>query len=175
VYGIVSQSGGYTKIYSDEGVGTSISILLPATEQGAAQDLHDERADRLKSLVGAETILVVDDEEALREVTGRILTRNGYTVILAASGAQAIELAAAHIGPIDLVLTDVMMPKMQGPAVANEMRRLRPGIPVLFMSGHAQPVLEAEAVLGTEFLLVEKPFDQVTLLENVRKALDRDE
>jgi DNA-binding NtrC family response regulator len=64
---------------------------------------------------------------------------------------------------------------MQGPTVANEVRKLRPGVRVLFMSGHAQPVLEAEAVLGTEFLLVEKPFDQATLLENVRKVLDRDE
>jgi PAS domain S-box-containing protein len=175
VYGIVSQSGGYTKIYSDEGVGTAISILLPVAKQDAARDVHDERVDRLKSQEGTETVLVVDDEEALREVTKRILTRNGYTVVTASSGAQAIEIAASHVGPIDLVLTDVIMPTMQGPAVANEMRKLRPGIRVLFMSGHAQPVLEAEAVLGTEFLLVEKPFDQAILLENVRKVLDRDE
>ena len=175
VYGIVSQSGGYTKIDSDEGVGTSISILLPAAKKDATRDEHDERVGHLKSLEGTETILVVDDEEALREVTRRILTRNGYTVVTASSGAQAIELAASHVGPIDLVLTDVIMPTMHGPAVANEVKKLRPGIRVLFMSGHAQPVLEAEAVLGTEFLLVEKPFDQVTLLENVRKALDRDE
>ena len=175
VYGIVSQSGGYTKIYSDEGVGTSITILLPAATQDSTRDELDRHADRLKSLVGTETILVVDDEEALREVTRRILTRNGYTVVTASSGAQAIEIAASHVGPIDLVLTDVIMPTMQGPTVANEVRKLRPGVRVLFMSGHAQPVLEAEAVLGTEFLLVEKPFDQATLLENVRKVLDRDE
>ncbi len=175
VYGIVSQSGGYTKIYSDEGVGTAISILLPVAKQDATRDEHDERVDHLKSLEGTETILVVDDEEALREVTRRILTRNGYTVVTASSGAQAIEIATSHVGPVDLLLTDVIMPTMQGPAVANEVKRLRPGIRVLFMSGHAQPVLEAEAVLGTEFLLVEKPFDQATLLENVRKVLDRDE
>ena len=122
VYGIVSQSGGYTKIYSDEGVGTSITVLLPAAQQDAEQDVPDERVDHLESLVGTETILVVDDEEALREVTRRILTRNGYTVVTASSGAQAIEIAASHVGPIDLVLTDVViMPNMQGPAVANEM------------------------------------------------------
>ncbi len=175
VYGIVSQSGGYTKIYSDEGVGTSITILLPAATQGATRDQHDEGADHSESPVGTETILVVDDEAALLEVTRRILTRNGYTVVTASSGAQAIEIAASHVGPIDLVLTDVIMPTMQGPTVANEVRKLRPGVRVLFMSGHAQPVLEAEAVLGTEFLLVEKPFDQAILLENVRKVLDRDE
>ena len=161
--------------YSDEGVGTSIAVLLPAAKQDTTRDEFDGHADRLKPLVGTETILVVDDEEALREVTRRILTRNGYTVVTASSGAQAMEIAASHVGPIDLLLTDVIMPTMQGPTVANEVRKLRPGIRVLFMSGHAQPVLEAEAVLGTEFLLVEKPFDQAILLENVRTVLDRNE
>jgi two-component system cell cycle sensor histidine kinase/response regulator CckA len=175
VYGIVSQSGGYTRIYSDEGVGTSITILLPAANKEALRDEFDGRADGLKSLVGTETILVVDDEEALREVTRRILTRNGYTVVTASSGAQAVQIAAAHVGPLDLVLTDVIMPTMQGPTVAKEVQKVRPGIRVLFMSGHAKPVLEAEAVLGTEFLLVEKPFDQAKLLERVRQVLDRDE
>ena len=175
VYGIVSQSGGYARIYTDEGVGTSITILLPVARQGAAQDEPDGPVDLLKPLLGTETILVVDDEEALREVTRRILTRNGYTVLTASSGAQAIEIAASHDGPIDLVLTDVIMPAMQGPTVANKVRRLRPDIRVLFMSGHAQPVLEAESVLGTDFQLVEKPFDQAMLMENVRRVLDRHE
>jgi hypothetical protein len=175
VYGIVSQSGGYTKIYSDEGVGTSITILLPAASKDALHDEPDEQPDRLRTLVGTETILVVDDEEAIREVTRRILTRNGYTVVTASSGAQAVQIATAHVGPIDLVLTDVIMPTMQGPTVAKEVKKLRPSIRVLFMSGHAKPVLEAEEVLGTEFLLVEKPFDQAKLLEKVRQVLDRDD
>jgi PAS domain S-box-containing protein len=172
VYGIVSQSGGHTRIYSGEGVGTSITILLPAAAQDAMRDEIDEHEDDLKSLVGTETILIADDEAALREVTQRILSRNGYTVLSAFSGAQAIELAASHVGPIDLVLTDVIMPGMQGPTVAKEVRKLRPDIRVLFMSGHAQPVLEAEAVLGTEFLMVEKPFDEAKLLHSVRQVLD---
>ena len=175
VYGIVSQSGGYTRIYSDEGVGTSIIILLPAAEQDGMRDEIDGRIDHLEPLVGTETILIVDDEEALREVTRRILARNGYTVLTASSGAQAIELAASHVGPIDLVLTDVIMPAMQGPTVAKEVKKLRPDIRVLFMSGHAQPVLEAEAVLGTELQLVEKPFDEVKLLLSVRRVLDSNE
>jgi CheY-like chemotaxis protein len=175
VYGIVSQSGGYTRIYSDEGVGTSVTVLPPAAEQDAMCDEIDGRVDHFKPLVGTETILIADDEEALREVTQRILTRNGYTVLTASSGAQAIELAASHDGTIDLVLTDVIMPAMQGPTVAKEVRKLRPDIRVLFMSGHAQPVLEAEAVLGTEFMLVENPFDEPKLLQNVRKVLDCNE
>ncbi|MHB1783920.1 MAG: response regulator [Acidimicrobiales bacterium] len=175
VYGIVSQSGGYTRISSDEGAGTSITIFLQAAKQGTVQDEPVGPIDLLEPLLGAETILVVDDEEALREVTRRILARNGYTVITASSGAQAIEIATSHDGPIDLVLTDVIMPTMQGPTVANEVRHLRPDIRVLFMSGHAQPVLEAESVLGTDFQLVEKPFDQAMLLESVRRVLDRHE
>ena len=175
VYGIVSQSGGATKIYSDEGVGTSISILLPAAAPHVISDSPDIDVRVERSDVATETILVVDDEEALREVTRRILTRNGYTVLVASSGAQAVEIAEGYGGEINLLLTDVIMPSMQGPTVANEVRLLRPGIRVLFMSGHAQPVLEKEAVLGTDFRLVEKPFDQVTLLEHVRASLDRDE
>jgi hypothetical protein len=175
VYGIVSQSGGYTRIYSDEGVGTSITILLPAAERDTTLEKFNGCVDNFKPRVGTETILIADDEEAQREVTQRILNRNGYTVLTASSGAQAIELAASHFGPIDLVLTDVIMPAMQGPTVAKEVRKLRPDIRVLFMSGHAQPVLEAEALLGTEFVLVEKPFDEAKLLKHVREVLDRNE
>jgi PAS domain S-box-containing protein len=175
VYGIVSQSGGYTRIYSDEGIGTSITILLPAAEVDTKLEVFNGRVDNLKPLAGAETILIADDEEAQREVTQRILTRNGYTVLIASGGAQAIDLATSHPGPIDLVLTDVIMPAIQGPTVAKEVQKLRPDIRVLFMSGHAQPVLEAEALLGTEFVLVEKPFDEAKLLQSVREVLDRNE
>jgi two-component system, cell cycle sensor histidine kinase and response regulator CckA len=174
VYGIVLQSGGYSRIYSDEGIGTSISILLPVSEDETMGELDDGSVHHELPL-GTETILVVDDEQALREVTGRMLSRSGYTVLTASSGAQAIELAASHAGPIHLVLTDVIMPKMQGPTVAKEVRKVRPDIRVLFMSGHAQPVLQAEDVLGTDFLLLEKPFDQAILLEGVRTVLDRHE
>jgi PAS domain S-box-containing protein len=173
VYGIVLQSGGFTKIYSDEGVGTSITILLPTVDSGSDGSHRDESASRALAQSGEETILVVDDEEGLREVTRRILHRSGYTVLTASSGDEAIEIASAYVGQIDLLLTDVVMPKMQGPTVATEVRRILPHVKVLFMSGHAQPVLEAEAMLGTEFQLVEKPFDQKMLLANVRIALDK--
>ena len=175
VHGIVSRSGGYTSISSAEGVGTSITILLPVAVENAAPDDLDESAADCNVLTGRETILVVDDEDALREVTRRILTRNGYSVVTASSGAEAIEIAASYTNSIDLLLTDVVMPMMQGPTVAIDVRKLRPDIRVLFMSGYALPVLEAESVLGTEFLLVEKPFDQTMLLENVRAILERDE
>jgi PAS domain S-box-containing protein len=174
VYGIVLQSGGYSRIYSDVGVGTSISILLPVSSQEVIEDHVNDCATRELPL-GTETILVVDDEEALREVTGRMLTRSGYTVLTASCGAEAVEIASSRATSIDLLLTDVIMPKMQGPTVATEVRKVRPDIKVVFMSGHAQPVLQAEDVLGTDFLLLEKPFDRATLLEGVRRVLDRNE
>jgi PAS domain S-box-containing protein len=171
VYGIVLQSNGFAKIYSDEGVGTTITVLLPiAADQPSDADKVGS-ATETNSLGGTETVLIVDDEEGLREVARRILTRNGYAVLVARSGNEAMEIAAAYEGAIDLILTDVIMPTMQGPAVAREVKQLRPDIKVLFMSGHARPVLEAEAVLGTNFQLVEKPFDQTMLLGHVRRAL----
>ena len=173
VYGIVMQTGGFTKIYSDEGVGTTITVLLPI-DPNQVEVADDGNSQKDSSPKGTETILVVDDEEGLREVTRRILSRNGYNVLTATGGAQAIEIATAHEGTIDLLLTDVIMPKMQGPTVAKEIKKLIPGVRVLFMSGHAQPVLEAESVIGTEFRLVEKPFDQSMLLKSVRTALDAD-
>jgi len=173
VYGIVSQSGGHITIDSDEGIGTSITILLPEATQSAPPRVSEESANDASLTSGVGTVLVVDDQGALREMTQRILTRHGYAVLTASGGAQAIEIARSHDGVIDLLLTDIIMPAMQGPEVANEIRKLRPDIRVLFMSGHAQPVLEAEMLLGTEFQLVEKPFNQATLLENVRRALTR--
>ncbi len=172
VYGIILQSGGFTKIYTDEGVGTTITVLLPSADD----DEKSRRDDRhSRSPTGSETILVVDDEEGLREVAKRILARSGYTVLVATGGDEALGIADSYAGRIDLILTDVIMPKMQGPTVAKEVKKLRPDIKVLFMSGHAQPVLEAEDVLRTEFQLVEKPFDQRILLEHVRRALDVDD
>jgi CheY-like chemotaxis protein len=175
VYGIVSQSGGHTRIYSDEGIGTSITITLPAAQNDGSPTDSEKPVQDLRPLTGRETLLVVDDEDALREVTRRILTRNGYTVVTAANGKAAVDIASSRSESIDLLLTDVIMPGMQGPTVANEVRKLRPDIRVLYMSGHALPVLEAEAVLGTDFRLVEKPFDQAMLLEAVRSTLERDE
>jgi two-component system, cell cycle sensor histidine kinase and response regulator CckA len=171
VYGIVLQSGGFIKIYSDEGVGTTVTVLLPSAD--IESDNGPRGKEHTQSPVGTETILVVDDEEGLREVTRRILTRSGYTVFLATSGKEALLIAASGI-PIDLLLTDVIMPKMQGPTVAKEVKILQPNVKILFMSGHAQPVLEAEELLGTHFQMMEKPFDQKHLLEQVRCALDAD-
>jgi two-component system, cell cycle sensor histidine kinase and response regulator CckA len=170
VYGIITQSGGVAHIYSEPGMGTTFTALLPATDEVSPVP---ERAGADRPLGGGETILVVEDEEGMREVTERILTRNGYQVLTAANGPAALELAERHDGPIELLLTDVVMPKMLGKEVAERIVELRPGTRVLYMSGYAQPVLGTQGTLAEGVILLEKPFSEPTLLAKVRESLDR--
>jgi hypothetical protein len=168
VYGIVTQSGGDVQIYSDAGFGTTVSVLLPATGQQAwAPDVPPEPGHAH----GGETVLVVEDEEAMRDVATRILQRDGYVVIAASSGPEALELARDHEGPIDLLLTDVVMPRMLGREVAERMSELRPGLRVLYMSGYAQPVLGDRGVLDDGTHLLEKPFSERQLRARVVDVL----
>jgi PAS domain S-box-containing protein len=169
VYGIVRQHGGYAQIYSEVGIGTTFTALLPATHgEVAATGRPAER----RRATGGETVLVVEDEEALREVTRRILSRHGYEVIAAGSGKEAIDAVERHDGPVDLLLTDVVMPQMLGKQVAEEISLLRPEVRVVFMSGYAQPVLGAQGTLEEGVILVSKPFSESDLLGRVREALD---
>jgi CheY-like chemotaxis protein len=132
VYGIVTQAGGDVQIHSEAGLGTTITLLLPATDESAATAEQARPAERPG---GGETILVVEDEAAIREVVRRILSRNGYQVLIAGSGAAALELAHGYDGDIHLLLTDVVMPQMLGKDVAERVSALRRGLRVLFMSG----------------------------------------
>jgi CheY-like chemotaxis protein len=121
---------------------------------------------------GGETVLVVEDEDALREVTRRILARKGYEVIVASDGKEAIDVVEAYPGVVDLLLTDVVMPHMLGKQVAEEIRARRPGLRVVFMSGFAQPVLGAQGTLEEGVVLVSKPFSESELLTKIRETLD---
>jgi CheY-like chemotaxis protein len=121
---------------------------------------------------GSETILVVEDEDAIREVAKRILGRNGFSVIGAGSGPEALEAAQSHPGPIHLLLTDLILPQMPGRDVADRISELRPEIAVLFMSGYNQAILDGNGSAGSEDRLVEKPFTEPTLISRVRDALD---
>jgi CheY-like chemotaxis protein len=169
VYGIIVQAGGHAEVYSDPGLGTTFTALLPATDQEPAQASSPEDAP---SPVGGETVLVVEDEEAIREVTRRILSRSGHTVLVAGGGEEAIALATSHPERIDLLLTDVVMPQMLGKEVAERIAAARPGIRVLYMSGYAQPVLASQGTLAEGVSLVEKPFSATVLLAKVREVLD---
>ena len=167
VYGIIRQAGGDIRVYSEIGLGTSCNVYLPVSDLAPAVPLQVETPGRVR---GSETIMIVEDEDALREVASRILTRNGYVVMTSANGPDAIADVQAFEGTIDLLLSDVIMPRMLGKEVAQRIRALRPEIPVLFMSGYAQPVLGS--TLGEDFALLEKPFTEQQLLTEVRNVLE---
>ena len=168
VYGIVTQAGGTMGIESTVGVGTTVTILLPASSSPCPA------ADQgpVSTAGSGETLLVVDDESALRDVAGRILSGAGYRVLAADGGAQALELAATHEGAIDLLLSDVVMPGMLGKELAERLVHTRPGTRVLYMSGYAQPVLAGQGTLEPGVALLEKPFTAADLLSAVRRRLD---
>jgi len=167
VFGIVTQAGGEIQIYSEIGIGTTCRVLLPTTDRLQSVSRPVEEA---RNLGGTETVLVVEDEDALREVTRRILAEQGYEVLTCANGPDAIKLAEKHGGSIDLLLTDVVLPKMLGNEIATRVQALIPGLPVLYMSGYAQAVLGS--TLGDEITLLEKPFSEQQLLVKVRSSID---
>jgi CheY-like chemotaxis protein len=169
VYGAVTQAEGHVRITSAADAGTTFTILLPVTTHTA-----DEAAQIPPSryLPAEQTVLVVEDEEALREVTRRLLTRQGYTVITAGNGAEALDTAATYQGEIDLLLTDVIMPQMLGKEAAEQIRHTRPHIRVLYMSGYAQPVLASQGRLEPNVTLLDKPFTERELLDKVHTVLE---
>jgi signal transduction histidine kinase/CheY-like chemotaxis protein len=168
VYGVITQAGGHVRIYSEAGRGTTVTVLLPATAATAGA-LKSETPGL--QLGGNETVLVVEDEAALLEVTKRLLQRNGYTVLAASGSADALKLAGEHDGEIDMLITDVIMPELMGRELAQQVVRLRPDIRVLYISGYAQPVLARQGTLDPGLALVEKPFTEVQLLTSMRQVL----
>jgi PAS domain S-box-containing protein len=168
-YGIISQAGGLLRIESEAGHGTTITALLPASTEPVAQPGAVEVRARAPIPRG-QTILVVEDETDLREITRRMLARNGFQVVTAADGSEALR-AARGTAQIDLLLTDVIMPHMLGKEVAQRVRGLRPHTRVLFMSGYAQPVLASQGTLDPGVALIEKPFTEPQLLEKIRDVL----
>jgi DNA-binding response OmpR family regulator len=168
VYGIVKQSGGWITVSSEPGVGTTFEIYLPRTDLPAATHIT-VRHNRIPD--GRETILLVEDQDAVRAFTREALTRFGYTVLEAAAGEEALSLALGHNEPIHLLVTDVVLPGMNGKTLSEQLRRQRPDLKVLFVSGYSPDVISQRGVLehGTEFL--HKPFNPDALAEKVRKIL----
>jgi PAS domain S-box-containing protein len=163
VYGIVTQAGGSVDIESQPGEGTTVRVRLPASRASAAWPADDPVAESARG--GGETILVVEDEEAVRRLTCRILDREGYRVLEAQDGGQALDTWHRHDGEIDLLVTDVVMPGMSGKELAE-----RIGIEPVFMSGYTDDIVLRHGLEGLR--LVHKPFDGETLLATVRSALD---
>jgi PAS domain S-box-containing protein len=170
VYGIVKQSGGYIWISSEVGEGTTFEIYLPevARDAGGAA----ARSAVPDASGGTETVLLVEDETAVRELARRILKKLGYTVLEAANGGEALLIARKYAAPIDLMVTDMVMPHMSGSDVAEEMRRIHPELKVLFMSGYTEDDVIRNAALEDGSAFLEKPFTPPALARSVRKMLD---
>jgi signal transduction histidine kinase/CheY-like chemotaxis protein len=170
VYGIVKQSGGNIWVYSEPGRGTTFKIYLPRELAATATAAKPRTVPRRST--GTETILLVEDEEALRKVARRALDAAGYTVLSAADGDEALLICAQHVGDIHLLLTDVVMPRMSGRALAQELSKTRPTLKVLYMSGYTDNAIVHHGVLdaGTHFL--GKPFTAADVTRKVREVLD---
>jgi CheY-like chemotaxis protein len=171
-YGIVKQAGGTISVVSLEGQGTTFCVSLPATDDPiAAKEPPTADAPRLGR---DETILVVDDEESIVGAASRILAESGYRVMGAQSAAEALRAAAAHRGPIDLLVTDVIMPLQSGRELAGHLARERPGLKVLYISGYSDNIISRHGILDDGVHLLPKPFTPEQLLVRVRKLLDAD-
>ena len=171
VYGIVQQSGGLMQVESAVGEGTTFRVYLPAVHDAAdiatARPARDDRP-----VTGHETVLLVEDEAAVRVLVRRVLDRNGYRVLEAESGVQAVQLIQGNSEKIHLLLTDVVMPGMSGPELASRLAGANPDMRVLFMSGYTDEAIVHHGVLDPGIALLEKPFTPEVLLRKLREILD---
>jgi PAS domain S-box-containing protein len=171
VYGIVSQSGGNIRVASGPGLGTTFRIYLPKVQEEEVEATK-ARASRRRLRHGSETILLVEDEEAVRILVKKTLELHGYTVLDAGNGTEALKLSQTCEGPIHLALTDVIMPEMGGQELATRLSATRPELKVLYMSGYADQTIQQE-ILGPNVAFLEKPATEETLIRQVRELLDR--
>jgi CheY-like chemotaxis protein len=168
VYGIVKQAGGSVSVRSAPGEGTIFRVALPATEESLPEQPGSRR---LAAAGGTETILLAEDEPAVRAAARRILGHAGYTVIEARGGDDALRLADAHAGKIDVLVTDLVMPGMSGKQLAERICQRRPGIEVVYMSGYVEEGIARHGVLDKDVRFLPKPFTRADLLARVTEAL----
>ena len=171
VYGIVKQSGGSIWVSSEPGKGTTFTLYFPAVE-GEIVERVSGPSRVLAPTGGSETILVVEDEDAIRQVAIRVLAMQGYTVLQAESGEAALEVLAAHGKPIDLLLTDMVMPGMTGPELAGKLREIQPRVRVLFTSGYSADAVARQFGLTDAWAFISKPYGLAELTREVRRVLD---
>jgi PAS domain S-box-containing protein len=170
VYGAVKQNNGFINVYSEPGKGTTFKIYLPRHKEKAAESLPEAIAE--EAVGGEETILLVEDEPTILTITRTMLQRLGYAVLPATNPLEAIDLAATFAGTIDLLLTDVIMPGMNGRDLAEKLQADKPGLKCLFMSGYTADIIASQGVLDEKVSFIQKPFSRLDLAAKVRQVLD---
>jgi PAS domain S-box-containing protein len=170
VYGIVKQSGGNIWVYSEPGKGTAIKIYLPRVSEAVEEVPKESPGEELGK--GTETILVIEDEVMIREIINVELVEQGFTVLLASDGEEALGICAGHKGPIQLLLTDVILPGMSGREAAKSITSSRPEIRVIYMSGYTANGIVHHGVLAPGIAFIQKPFSPAQLLDKIRLVLD---
>jgi CheY-like chemotaxis protein len=171
VYGIVKQSSGNIWVYSEPGKGTTFKIYLPRMDEPVT--VFTKKGELKEIPRGNETVLVVEDEEIVRKLAVQILEKQGYKVLEAALGGEALLLLERHQGPIHLILTDVVMPMMSGPELIDHLRRARQDFKVLYMSGYTDKSVVLHGVQEGEMNFIQKPFTIEMLGRRVREVLDK--
>jgi PAS domain S-box-containing protein len=169
VYGVVKQSGGYIYVYSEVGRGTTFKIYLPQVT--AKLDVTSPDAEKRRSSRGTETILFVEDEQSVRELVRDFLVGAGYCVLEASDGVQGLKVAAAHHGPIHMLITDVVMPHLSGPQLAAKLSTQRAGLKTLFISGYTDDTVFRHGVLEGGVAFLQKPFNLKALALKIREVL----
>jgi CheY-like chemotaxis protein len=170
VHGIVKQSGGFVYVYSEPDQGTAFKIYLPivAEPSAMAKSLPGISA----TAGGTETILLVEDEDAVRSIIRLVLRQAGYTILEASRGTEAVRLAEQHSGPVHLLITDVVMPEMGGRQLVEHLARLRPNLKVLYLSGYTDDAVVRHGILQADVAFLQKPFTMAALTNKVRHVLD---
>jgi CheY-like chemotaxis protein len=172
IYGIVKQNNGFINVYSEAGQGSTFRVYLPRLV--ADEDTDKAEPKKKAAAVGSETILLVEDEPTILRMTQMMLERKGYTVIPAATPAEAMKKAKNHPGIIHLLMTDVVMPEMNGRNLAEQIFLLYPEIRLLFMSGYTSNVIVHHGVLDEGVAFIQKPFSMAQMTAKVREVLDID-
>jgi CheY-like chemotaxis protein len=170
VYGIVKQHGGGIWLYSEPGKGTTFKIHLPVSEDSPVEKTAAEPVETLR---GFETILLVEDSDQVRNMTANILSRRGYHVLQAENGQTALDLLQTHAATVHLLLTDVVMPEMNGKELYVKAAELHPDIRVLFMSGYTDDVIAHRGILDEDVNFIQKPFTVLGLTTKIREVLDQ--